>query len=437
MHNETEFFLTNQQSGLTAQDVPKVFRLRQHFERPIQQDVAATVLAELAPTLANLTAGQHIAITGSSRGISNFATVVKTTVKAVKAAGAHPFVVPGMGSHGGATVAGQVQVLADTHGLTEDTLGCPIRATMDTVQVGVTASGFAVHQDKNCHEADGVIVINRVKPHTSFTEVVESGLCKMLVIGLGKQVGASAIHQQSLRVPMGEMVLDASRIIIEADKPKIIGAIALVENPFKETALIKACRVDTHENLVADESALLRRAYELFPRIPFAHLDALIIDEMGKNISGSGMDTNVIGKKQGLTTPQISAIYVRGLTLETHGNATGIGLADLMLRDTLPELDLNSTYMNAFTAKRLFIAKIPMLVANEMQAMHVLGNFRQQTSIDSLRMAWIRNTSKLDELWASSALLDEAKENDRLEVLSDPQPLTYDAQSRLVLPVTA
>jgi hypothetical protein len=434
MRNDTEFLLTAEQAGIGATDLPSMFPLRQVFERPVEADIAGAVQRELAGAIAQVQAGQEIAITGSSRGIANFALIVAETVKAVKAAGGKPFVIPGMGSHGGATAEGQAQVLADTHGISAQSVGCPVRASMETVQIGTTATGFAVHQDKLCHAADGVIVINRVKPHTSFTEVVESGVCKMLVIGLGKQIGASSIHQQALRVPMGQMILDASRVIVEASRPRLIGALAIVENAFKETALIRAVPVDSHQQLVDTESALLKRAYELFPRIPFDELDALIVNAMGKNISGSGMDTNVIGKKQGLTSPQIAAIYVRGLTDETHGNATGIGNADLILQDTLSTIDLNSTYMNAFTAKRLAIGKIPLVVANELQVMQVLGNFRQQEAIDSLRLAWIENTSKLDHIWASSALLDEAKSNPRLEVLDEPQALSYDSNMRLCLP---
>ncbi|MEM7407560.1 MAG: hypothetical protein AAF458_19870 [Pseudomonadota bacterium] len=434
MHNDTRFDLTEQHAGLGVSDLPAVFRLRQHFERPQVADIPTQVTRELGPIVARIKAGQSIAITGSSRGIANFQAIVAETVKAVRAAGGSPFVIPGMGSHGGATSEGQMQVLADTNGLTESSVGCPIRATMETVQVGKTASGFDVHQDKLAHDADGVIAINRVKPHTGFTETVESGLCKMLVIGLGKQIGASAIHQQSLRVPMGSLILDASKIIIESPRPKLLGGLAIVENAFKETADIRGIALDVHADAVAAEGALLERAYALLPRIPFDDMDALIVDEIGKNISGAGMDTNVIGKKAGLTTPRIGAIYVRGLTEATHGNATGIGNADLILRDTLTGVDLNSTYMNAFTAKRLAIGKIPMTVDNELQVMQILGNFRAGGPISTLRLVWIKNTSALTEMWATSALFDEAERHPRIEVLGAPAPLAYDDGLQLMLP---
>ena len=231
------------------------------------------------------------------------------------------------------------------------------------------------------------------------------------------------------------MILDASRIIVEAARPKLLGGLALVENPFKETATIKGVSMESHASLVDCEAELLTQAYALLPGLPFDDLDALVIDEIGKNISGSGMDTNVVGKKPGATRPQIAAIYVRGLTEQTHGNATGIGYADIMPRNLLEAIDLNSTYMNAFTAKRLLIGKIPLLAETELQAMQVMLNFRQLEDIGSLRLAWIRNTSKLDEMWASAALLEEARANPSIEILSAPRPLSYDGESRLVAPV--
>lgn len=432
MLNTTRFLLTEKEAGVAASDAPTMLRIRQQFPRPVESDIEGAVRRELEPLLARVQPGQRIAVTGSSRGISNFARVVRECVSALKAEGAEPFVFPGMGSHGGATAEGQIRVLEETHGITEQSVGCPIHSSMEVVQVGTTATGFPVYQDRICHEADGVLVVNRVKPHTGFTERVESGLCKMLVIGMGKQAGASKIHQQSLREPMGRMVLDAARIIVESERPRLLGGLALVENAFKETAVIKGVSMDSFDALVEAESALLVQAYDLLPRLPFDDLDALIVDEMGKNISGSGMDSNVIGKKPGLVRPRIGAIYVRGLTEQTHGNATGIGYADLFPRKVFDQVDLNSTYMNAFTAKRPLVGKIPMLMESELQAMQVLLNFRADEDPASLRVAWIRNTSKLDELWVSTALLDEVRANPRLEILGEPVPITFDAELGLV-----
>lgn len=425
MHNTTRFLLTDNEAGVGAADAPHLFRLRQRFPRPVEPDVAGAVRRELAPFLSRLQAGQRIAITGSSRGITDQATVLRECAAALRESGSEPFVVPGMGSHGGATADGQRAVLADM-GITEEAVGCPIHSSMDVVQVGTTETGFPVYQDRLAHEADGVLVFCRIKPHTGFTGRVESGLCKMLVIGLGKQAGASRIHQQALRHGMERLVLDASRIIVEADRPRLIGGIAVVENAHKETAVVRGVALDDYTALVEQEAALLREAYELFPRLPFAQLDALIVDEMGKNISGSGMDSNVIGKKAGLERPRIGCIYVRGLTEPTHGNAIGIGHADLMPRALLEHIDLNKTYMNSLTAKNLAVGKIPLCVDNELQAMQIMLNFRQDTDPASLRLAWIRNTLKLDELWASQALLDEARSDPNLEVIAEPVPLRFD-----------
>jgi len=434
MNNDTRFLLTEKEAGVGAGDAPAVFPVRQSFPRPVEQDVEAAVRREIGPLLANVERGQRIAITGSSRGISNLRVILAACVAALRDAGAEPFVVPAMGSHGGATADGQVAVLADTHGVTEKSVGCPIRSSMETVQVGATATGFPVFQDRLCHEADGVLVVNRVKPHTGFTERVESGLCKMLVIGMGKQAGASRIHQQSLHHPMGRIVLDAARIIVEAERPRLLGGIALVENAFKETARVKGVSMRSFDALLDAEGALLEEAYALLPRLPFDELDALVVDEMGKNISGSGMDSNVIGKKPGLERPRIACIYVRGLTEATHGNATGIGYADLFPRARIHEVDLNSTYMNAFTAKRPVVGKIPLLVESDLQAMQVMLNFRPGDDPASLRLAWIRNTSKLDVLWVSQALRGAAAEHPGLEILGEPRRIAFTADGALESP---
>lgn len=434
MQNATRFLLDDSHAGVGPDDVPSVFRLRQQFPRPTEPDLVAAVRREMAPVVAAVWPGQRIAVTGSSRGIANLATVVRECVGVLRDAGARPIVVPAMGSHGGATADGQARVLDDINGITEASVGCPIESSMEVVQIGTTASGFPVYQDRTCHDADGVLVVNRVKPHTGFTERVESGICKMLVIGMGKQAGASKIHQQALRLGMGRLVLEASRMIVESARPRLVGAMALVENAFKETAVVQGVPVGGFDALVEAEGKLLERAYSLLPRLPFEDLDGLIVDEMGKNVSGAGMDTNVIGKKDGMTSPRIGAIYVRGLTEDTHGNAVGLGNADIMPRALLPHVDLNSTYMNAFTAKRLSVCKVPMLVENELQALQVLLNFRAEEDPASLRLAWIRNTSMLDEMWASEALLGEARAASNIEVLSAPAPIRLDDALALVAP---
>jgi hypothetical protein len=436
MNHTQPFQLNEAQSGVDRGDMPRMLKVRQEFPRPVEADLAVAVRRELAPMLPRVRPGQSIAITGSSRGIANLAAVIAESVKALKEAGAQPFVFPAMGSHGGATAEGQIGVLHNA-GISEAAIGCPIRSSMDVIQVGTTATGFPVYQDRQASEADGVLAINRVKPHTGFTEVVESGLCKMLVIGMGKQAGAQKIHQQALKVDLGRMVLDASRIILESTAMNFIGGLALVENAFKETAAVKGIAMEEHGHLVEEEAKLLKKAYEWLPRIPFDEVDTLIIDRIGKNISGSGMDTNVVGKKPGLTEPQIGAIYVRGLTPETHGNATGIGMADVILRPLMDEIDLHSTYMNAFTAKRLLGAKMPLLAESELQAMQVCLTVRAEEDLGTAKVVWIENTNKLFEFWVSEFLLEAVEKNPRLKALSAPLPVLFDDQDALVKPQAA
>ncbi len=320
------------------------------------------------------------------------------------------------------------------NGITEESVGAPIRSSMEVIRVGTTSTGFPVYQDRNASEADGVLAINRVKPHTGFTGPVESGICKMLVIGLGKQAGAQKIHQQSLAVPMERMILEASRIIVESDAMRFIGALALVDNAYKETAMVRGLPLERHEELVARESELLREAYRLLPRIPFDDIDTLVVDEMGKNISGSGMDTNVVGTKPGLDRPRIGALYVRGLTPETHGNATGIGQADVMPRRLLDEIDLHSTYMNAFTAKRLAGGKLPLIAESDLQALQICLTVRPSENPATARIVRIRNTSKLETFWASAALRQEIEASEGMEILSEPRPLELGPQGAVRWP---
>ena len=433
MSNPTQFQLSEVQAGVGAAHLPSFYRVRRNFPRPVVEDVAAATRRELEPLLARVKPGARIAITGGSRGITNLALVLAECVGALREAGAEPFIFPAMGSHGGATPRGQTDLLG-TLGVTEQAMGCPIRSEMEVIQVGTTATGFPVYQDKIASQADGVLLVNRVKPHTMFTGRVESGLCKMLVIGMGKQAGASRIHQQALRVDMVRMVLEATAIVLAAQRPRFIGALALVENAYKETAVVRGIPLDDADALVAAESGLLIQAYDWLPRLPCDDLDALIVDEIGKNISGTGMDTNVIGKKEGLSTPRIGAIFVRGLTGESKGNAAGIGFADVIPRRLFDQIDLNATYMNAFTAKRLQGGKIPLLAEHELQAMQVLLNFRSEEDPGSIRMAWIRNTSRLDELWVSTALADEVKSLPGLEVLGGPFRMLVDGDYNLIEP---
>jgi hypothetical protein len=429
------FQLTHVQSGVAGDQFPPLRRVRQRFPREAEADVPAAVRREIAPHLERVGKGMRVAVTAGSRGIARLPEITREVVLALSERGARPFIVPAMGSHGGATAEGQKALLAEL-GFSESAMGCPVESSMDVVQLGTTSHGFPVYWDRNAAGADGVFVINRVKAHTIITGPVESGICKMLVIGLGKQSGADRIHKQALRVPLGEMVLEASRIIVRSPHVRLLGALGIVENAYKQVARVKGLALDDHGRLVEQESALLQDANRLMPRIPFDDLDVLIVEEIGKNVSGTGMDTNVIGRKDGQLTPRIGAIYVRGLTAETHGNAHGIGMADVVPRRLLAHLDLNAMYMNAYTSRRVAQSKLPLLTESDLQALQVCMGFREDERTDRVRLAWIRNTARLEELLVSPALLSEADTNPLLEPLPGEVPMVFDGNGCLASPWT-
>jgi hypothetical protein len=427
------FQLTDVESGVNRRQFPTLYRIRQTLPRIAEPDVPGAVRREIAPFLARIAAGQRIAVTAGSRGIARLPEVTREVVRALAGAGARPFIVPAMGSHGGATAEGQKTLLASL-GISESAMGCPVVSSMEVVQLGTTSHGYPVYMDQNATEADSIFVINRVKAHTIISGPVESGICKMLVIGLGKQSGADRIHKQALHISLGEMVLEASRVIVGSSRVRLLGALALVENAYKELARVKGLALDDHARLVREESALLAEATRLLPRIPFDELDVLIVEEIGKNVSGTGMDTNVIGRKDGVAKPRIGAIYVRGLTEETHGNAHGIGMADVIPRRLLPYFDLNAMYMNAYTSRRVAQSKIPLLTETDLQALQVCMGFREDERPERARLVWIRDTSRLEELLVSQALLPEVEATPSLERLPGEVPMEFDEEDHLSSP---
>ena len=311
-------------------DLPLIFRVQQKFPRPRIQDVAAETDAQLSRLRLEhrLRAGQSVAITAGSRGVANVAVVLRQIAAHVRKLGGEPFLVPAMGSHGGGTAAGQVKILRD-YGVTEEFCGCPVRASMDTVVVCQAAEGFPVHFDQYASQADHVIVCNRIKPHTNFVGDIESGLMKMMLIGLGKHAGAIVYHRAIKDFSFGRIVRSVAREVLT--RCNVLAGVALVENGYDETALIEAVAPDDFESR---EVELLKQAHLWMPKLPFDTADLLLIDEIGKNISGTGMDTNVVGRKLAAHAaaehefPKIRLIAIRSLTPETHGNATGLGLAE-------------------------------------------------------------------------------------------------------------
>jgi hypothetical protein len=401
--------------------LPNVLRVRQAFDRTRLEDAYGAVGAGLTALGldAKLKSGARVAITAGSRGIQNLVGMTRATAEWVKGAGGQPFIVPAMGSHGGATDLGQKNLLADL-GISEDSMGCPVVSSMEVEEIGHIPSGAPVYLDKNALHADGIIVINRIKLHTIFRGEVESGLCKMLAVGLGKHKGAQEIH----RVGVASVLIEAARVILA--KAPVLAGVAVLENSLDETMEV---HVVPPERFEATDVALLKRAWQVLPRVPFDPLDVLVVDEMGKNISGTGMDTNVIGVggrvggKMTMGTPVVSAIVVLGLTPETHGNANGIGLADLTARRLVDAIDYKATYTNVMTTRLWSAGRLPLILDTDREAIEVgVG----QTPLDRVRLVRIKNTLHLEELEISEALRPEAKRLG-LALLGEVHPLQFDA----------
>jgi hypothetical protein len=358
-----------------------------------------------------------VAITGGSRGIADNQSNVRTVVEEVRAAGAEPFVVPAMGSHGGATVEGQRAVLAE-YGITEAEVGAPILATMDTVTVGHLEDGTPCYMDRHAWEADAVIIVNRVKAHTAFRGDIESGLCKMLSIGLGKQRGAETVHGRGLRdtIPAVASVLLASG--------KVALGLGLVENAYHKLHTVRAA---APEAFLDTDRALLTLANSLLPRVPFDDLDLLIVDELGKNISGSGMDYNIVGMWRrigGERRPDFRQIAVLGITPQSEGNGLGVGIASFTTRRVFDELDLQKTYMNGLTSGALDASKIPIVMASDLEACEAA--LKGANPSGPPRVAWIKNTLELQELLVSEALLPEVASIPSLVLDGEPAEIACD-----------
>jgi Lactate racemase N-terminal domain len=404
--------------------LPRVALVRQRFARERIADVRATVRdALLASGLgARLSPGARIAVTVGSRGIAQLPLLVQAAVATLRELGAEPFVVPAMGSHGGATAEGQVEVLKG-YGVTPEVVGAPIAATMDVVEVGRTAAGVPVYIDRHAWEGDGVLVFGRVKAHTAFKAPIESGLCKMLAVGLGKQRGAETMHGAGLAAT----IPDAAGVALATGK--VVGGLAVVENAADDPYRIVAV---PPEDFHATDEALLRLSNSLLPRIPFEHLDVLVVDWIGKNLSGSGMDPNVIGmwrRLGGERKPDYRRIVVRDVTPESHGNAIGIGWADFTTRRLVDAIDYGAMYMNCLTANAPDVARIPMTMATDREAIEAAAKTSGATG--PLRLARVHSTLRLEELYVSEALLPEVEANPQLEVVAPPAPLQLDDQGRL------
>ena len=414
--------------GLTIEAVlPPVVHVRQTLSDASLPDVAEAAAAALAPLRGRVRPGMRIALTAGSRGIRDKPTVLRAAGEALQAWGAEPFIVPAMGSHGGATAEGQVEVLADL-GITEASMGMPILATMETVVLGQLDGGPPVHLDRNAAEADGILAINRIKAHTDFSGTVESGLAKIVAIGLGKRAGAEAIHSFG-PARLGHWVPRAAAVI--AASGHLLGGLGIVEDGHDRAARIAF--LEASEIGGPAEAALLGEAKRLAPSLPFDTADVLIVDAMGKDKSGSGMDTNVIGRMMIRGTPefarpQIVNIVVLDLTDGSHGNAAGFGLADFAPVRLLAKVDLASTYTNSFTSGLGGVQRgqIPLILPTDRDAIAAAVASCAAQDRDRIRLARIRDTLDLGELWLSPALLDDLAGDPRIEVLGPPEPLRFE-----------
>jgi hypothetical protein len=413
--------------------LPRLVRLRQHFERPRLEDIPKAVFQTLQ-TLdlsAKIHPGDTVALTAGSRGIASIALVLRNTVAFLKALGARPFIVPAMGSHGGGTAEGQRQIL-HSYGITEDFVEAPIRASMEVVSLGNTAEGIPVFLDRLASEADHIGVIARIKPHTAYHGPIESGLLKMMMIGLGKHAGAIEYHRILLEQPYDLVVRSVARHILR--QAPICFGLALVENAYDETALIEAVRPEEFESV---EERLLAQARAWLPRLPWRKGELLIVDEIGKDISGSGMDTNVVGRKRAFRgqptcgQPEYRSIFVRGLSAKTHGNAAGIGLADFTTTRLVREMDYRATVINCLTAGYPEGANIPVHFDTDREvieaALAIIGTRKPEQA----RVMRIKNTLELGTILASEACLEEPVRETEFTVEGSPQPLCFDEEGNL------
>lgn len=403
---------------------PRLARIRQRFDTQRIDDVQSAVSQAVRGSAVGqrLKPGARVAITAGSRGISHIPDILASIVTTLRELGAEPFIVPSMGSHGGASAAGQREVL-EGYGITEAAVGAPIRATMEVAEVGRTPRGIPVYMDRNAYEADGVVVCGRVKAHTAFKAPIESGVCKMLAIGLGKQKGAETIHAAGL----AQTIPDAASVSLASGK--VLLGVAIVENGADEPYRIEAVEP---AHFLERDAALLQISNDLLPRIPFEQLDVLVVDWIGKNISGSGMDPNVIGmwrRLGGERRPDYRRIVVRDVTPESHGNALGIGWADFITRRLLDNIDYQAMHMNAMTANAPDVARVPIALPSDREA--IAAAINTSVAQGPLRLARVHSTLRLEELYVSEALLEEVAANPRLEVIEPPTPMQFDDQGNL------
>jgi len=398
--------------------LPKMYRVTQRFNDNELTDVAGTVVNQLETmeSIVKFKKGDRVAIAVGSRGINKLNLIVKIVVDHIKNMGAEPFVITAMGSHGDGTKEGQLEVLASLN-ITQKSLGVDIVSTVEVEKIGTTGKGIPVYFDVAALDADYIIPINRIKIHTDFIGRIQSGLSKMLVIGLGNHKGCSIIHEVAPE-NFADVIIEAAEIIKE--KTDVPFGIGIVENAYGRPLIIEAIR---GRDFAARESDLVKICKNNMPRLVVDNIDILLVEKIGKNISGAGFDPNIIGrspilKEYIMPIPKIGKMILLGLTRESHGNAIGAGLFDFMLRDVFDEMDLDAMYANSLACKSIEDSKIPMLARDEREAVCMAVKASRGIDCDNLRIVKIKNTSELGEILVSEAYLEEVKNSIEMEMLS-------------------
>ncbi len=406
----------------------QLVKIRQRFDRARLQDPRATLRAQLPALDAVIRTGARIAIAAGSRGIDNLALVVTEISDYLKARGARPFVVPAMGSHGGATAEGQAEILK-LYGIADATIGAPVRSSMDVVELPRGALSFRIFMDRHAHESDGVILVNRIKPHTDFHGRYESGLMKMALIGLGKLEGASAVHDFGIH-GLRELIAPGAAQVLATGK--ILAGVGLVENAFHETLHVELLDAAA---IPREEPRLLALAKRHMPRLPVNDVDVLVVDRMGKDISGVGIDPNITGRigvagERDAGAPRVGAMMVCELTAQTHGNAIGVGLADVITRRLFAGIDYEATYGNVITSSFLERGKIPVVAETDREAFDIALRSCGHVPHGRERIVRILDTLHLEEVYVSTAIVEEISERDDVEVIGTGAEL-FDEAGRL------
>ena len=411
---------------------PRLLLVRQNFPDRSLHDLRAAVADELAhsPLAVPWKPGARIAIGVGSRGIRNLAMIVRSVVDFAKSKGARPFLFPAMGSHGAATAEGQAGVLAH-YGITEETMGCPVESSLDVVSLGRTPEGIEVFMDRNAYESEGVMLVGRVKWHTDFIGGIESGLFKMMAIGLGKLAGAQRYHTYAYKLGLEQVIRRVGRHVLASGK--IAGGIAILEDAHHATAKVTAVSAEEMEQR---EEQLLGLVKSWMGRIP-VDLDVLILDEIGKNISGAGMDTKVVNRgvdgqyNPWPETSRIERIFVRDLSDLSYGNGMGLGLADVVSDRLLPKIDWNATQINSLTASTPADSRLPIHFATDRECLERIAPTVGKCDLSTVTYGWIHNSLELGLIGLSENLRREIGENPNLEILGAPRPFEFDAEGNL------